>query len=470
MKLSLRNQIVLWYCLAVMLVISLTTFVAGEVTLVNLQSNIDRGLKRHTGVIAEILVSGINTSHLSQTEAVQALEEMEFPFLPNLIRISVPDGSAKVTFGDFSTALLSELDNYLQSSDIAAERYDQISITGMEPLRVYTTMVVNPENGEIIAVIQAGDSLMPVKEAQRNLWQNTLTVAGVGTLLAMGIGLLIGRRGNRALDVILQRINEIDSNDLWTGLPEESRPTEFQQLATSLNTMWRRLNLAASERQQALASISHELRTPLTAMQGQIDVLMLQPRLSSEVKESLGRMSRENRRLTRMVKHLLLNTYLESNPDVTVAMVNLRELLEDTIAEVWPMVHDLDLRMGDLDNITVTGDYDLIKQMLLNVINNAVKFNTNGGYVRINLNRNDVWAILEVTDSGQGIAAEYLPRITEPFFKGDNVGRSFSGGVGLGLSIVQRIVKLHQGELEIWSRRDIGTTVKIKLPVVPVIV
>jgi signal transduction histidine kinase len=464
-KITLRNRIVLWYCLAVMLVVSLTTFVAGEVTLVTLQSSTDRGLKQHANTIAEILVSGINTSHLSQAEAVRALEEMSLPFLPHLIRVSAPADDVTVTFGDFSTTLLSELDSYLQLPGIAAGRYDQVAISGMEPLWVYTTSVVNPSSGETIAVIQSGDSLTPVIEAQRNLWQNTLTVAVIGTLLAIGIGLLIGRRGNRALDVILQRINEIDSNNLWTGLPEEPRPTEFQQLATSLNTMWRRLNLAASERQRALASISHELRTPLTAMQGQIDVLMLQPQLDSEVKESLRRMSRENRRLTRMVKHLLLNTYLESNPDLSVSKVNLRELLEDTIAEVWPMVHNLDLQMGALDNITVTGDYDLSKQMLLNVINNAIKFNTSGGYVRINLSRDDAWAILEVTDSGKGIKAEYLPRVTEQFFKGDDVVRPFNAGVGLGLFIVQQIVKLHQGELEIQSRKDVGTTVKIKLPV-----
>jgi len=467
-KLSLRNQIVLWYCLAVMTVITLTTFVAEEVTLVNLQNSIDRGLKQHATVITESLVSDINTFNLTQAEAIQALDEGDFPFLPHMIRISTLDGSTTVTFGDFSDVLLSELDNFLQSSDFTSGRYDQISITGMEPLRIYTTSVINPENSEIIAVIQAGDNLTPIKEAQRNLWLNTLTVAVIGTLVAVGIGLVIGRRGNRALDIILQRINEIDSNDLWTGLPEEKRPTEYQQLATSLNTMWQRLNLAASKRQQTLASVSHELRTPLTAMQGQIDVLLMQQQLNSEVKESLERMSRENRRLTRMVKHLLLNSYLESNPDFTLATVKLRGLFEETIAEVWPVVHELDLQMGTVADIMVTGDYDLIKQMLLNVIDNAIKYNTPGGYVRINLRQNDSWATIEVTDSGSGIKAEYLPHITEQFFKGENAGRSFSGGIGLGLSIVQQIVDLHHGELVIQSRKGKGTTVKINIPVAPV--
>jgi signal transduction histidine kinase len=114
--------------------------------------------------------------------------------------------------------------------------------------------------------------------------------------------------------------------------------------------------------------------------------------------------------------------------------------------------------------VTVAGDYDLLKEMLLNVVDNAVKFTPGGGSVALSLTEENGYACIKVTDSGEGISAEHLAHITEPFYKAEPKRRSGSSGTGLGLAIVKQVVELHSGQLEIQSQEGVGTTVTIRLP------
>ncbi|MBU2536609.1 MAG: ATP-binding protein [Chloroflexi bacterium] len=110
------------------------------------------------------------------------------------------------------------------------------------------------------------------------------------------------------------------------------------------------------------------------------------------------------------------------------------------------------------------GDHDLLKQMVLNVVDNAVKFTPKEGSVEISLSDEEEWAVIKVSDTGQGIPQEHLTHITEPFYKVHTTRRSGSGGAGLGLAIVKQVIDLHGGKLDIQSQVGLGTTVTIKLP------
>ena len=112
------------------------------------------------------------------------------------------------------------------------------------------------------------------------------------------------------------------------------------------------------------------------------------------------------------------------------------------------------------------GDYDLLKQMLLNVVDNAIKFTPKGGSIQVMLSKEGGYAIIEVSDTGRGIPREYLARITEPFYKAVTT-RLGGSGVGLGLTIVKQVIDLHGGRIEIQSQEGVGTTVKILLPLTP---
>jgi two-component system OmpR family sensor kinase len=232
-------------------------------------------------------------------------------------------------------------------------------------------------------------------------------------------------------------VQEIEHGSLHAGLPDEPRPPELQQLANSLNTMWQRLHEAFRAREALFASVSHDLRTPLTAMQGQIDVLLmkqLSPDL--EVTGSLTRIAREVRRLVRMTDDLLLNAQLESNPELTHQAINLRKLLEDVVVDVWALSEDLELDLPTSEDILTSGDYELIKQMVLNIVDNAIKYTPKGGKIKLSLGQANDWAVLEVSDSGIGIPAHDLPHVMEPFYRSKLSRKSATRGTGLGLAIV----------------------------------
>jgi len=230
--------------------------------------------------------------------------------------------------------------------------------------------------------------------------------------------------------------------------------------------MWCRLDAALKSKETFVASVSHEMRTPLTAIQGQIDVLLKRPQTDSEVRESLERTSREVRRLVRMTNNLLLNVQLDSKPVLVLQEVNLKDLLEEIMREKYVLAEGPDLSLMASEDVMVSGDYDLLKQMVLNVVDNAIKFTPKGGRIKINLGQEEGWTVIEVSDSGEGISREHLPHVLEPFYRADTP-RRFVGGAGLGLAIVNQVIELHGGKVHIESQEGIGTKVKMYLQVQP---
>ena len=312
--------------------------------------------------------------------------------------------------------------------------------------------------------IQTGDSLAQVTTTQNQLWKYTMTVGIAGSVLAIVIGFFLLQQGFRPLDRILDRVREIGSKNLATRIPGESGPPELRNLANTLNTMLERLDTAFRARELFMAGVSHDLRTPLTVLQGQIDIMLMQPSLEEEIRDSLRRMSTEVSRLTRMTNNLLLSRQLESNSRFTPEEIDLRELLNEVVREVKVLAHNLNLTVSMPNIIIAPGDRDLLKQMVLNVVDNAIKFTPKGGWIELSLSEETGWAIIQVSDTGTGIPPEHITHITEPFYKVDTAQRYGSGGTGLGLAIVKQVVDLHGGTLDIQSQIGVGTTVKIKLP------
>jgi signal transduction histidine kinase len=228
--------------------------------------------------------------------------------------------------------------------------------------------------------------------------------------------------------------------------------------------MLERLDKAFKTREVFIAGVSHDLKTPLTILQTQIEVMQMQLTTSAETRKSIARMSREVRRLVRMTNNMLLNAQLEANPVLVPGKVNLREVLEDVERDAQTMAEELELKVLASAAPTVSGDYDLLKQMLLNVVDNAIKFTPSGGTLELGLSQENEYAVLKVADSGQGIPQEHLAHITEPFYKAESTRGPKSKGAGLGLAIVKQVVELHRGQLEIESQEGTGTTVTMRLP------
>jgi len=464
MTFSLRTRLALWFVLAVLLVAFGVTFLTEQITVWNMESSIDYALQKRAHMVAAIISSDITTDETSYAQVMNELSKQELPFVPLLLRIVSPSGRVIIEFGKVAPSILENLDYPLQSPDVIGGRFDSIMGGDMSPLRAYTVSVSDPRTRQTLAFVQAVESLDQVEEAKRQVWQNGIIVGLGGSLLAIAIGLFLIWRGFRPLRTILQTINEVDYHHLKTQLKQETRPLELEQLAKSLTAMWQRLDMAISDRENLIGSVSHDLRTPLTTLQGHLEVLLLQRSLTAEVRDSLEQMLKETRRLARLVKNLLLNVQLESEPALVTRNVSLRELLDEVVGDMWTLAEGLQFNVAAPCDVTVYGDRDLLKQMLLNIVDNAIKFTPKGGKVELMLTSEDGWAVLEVSDTGQGIPTVDLPHVTEAFYRSRTSRRSVAEGAGLGLSIVKQIAELHGGQLEIQSQEKVGTSVRVRLP------
>ena len=465
MKISLRGRLALWFFLTVPAIIFVLMFTARHVIVSNMRGDLDSDLQARTQQFAKFIASNAKDSNETYTDMITRFTEQESASIPLLLRLSDTNGTILATFGQVPVSMVPRLDHQLHRADIGGGQFHTIKAKNTSSLRVYTAPVNNPANGEKLFLIQTGDSLATINAAEYQLLRYTIIEGIVGSLVIFFIGLLIVRQGLHPLDKILSDVRKMEASNLGVGIAKEPRPPELQQLADNLNNMWQRLETAFKTRETFVASVSHDLRTPLTVLQGQIEVLLMQPSLDSQVKDSLQRMSREVRRLVRMTNNLLLNAQLESNPAHAIGAVSLKELMNEIFGDIRTLAKDIDLSLSAPEDVIVSGDYDLLKQMILNIVDNAVKFTPQHGSVDMSLGKEGEWAVIQVSDSGRGIPNEDLPHVTEPFYrKAGSSKKSARDGVGLGLAIVKQVVDLHHGRLEIESQEGQGTRVKIYLP------
>jgi signal transduction histidine kinase len=313
-------------------------------------------------------------------------------------------------------------------------------------------------------VVQTADSLAPLAAAQFRLWWYTAAIGATGSVTTIAVGIFIAHQGYRPLGKILRRVQEIESSNLAAGLQQEPRPPELQRLADSLNSMWRRLDATFSSQQRFVAAVSHDLRTPLTALRGQIEVLMMNQTLSPQSAEALGRMTNEVNRLIRMTNNLLTAAQFDSRAPVAHSAVDLRELIRGVVMDMRAVARHVTLDVVTPMDVVVMGDYDLLKQALVNLVDNALKFTPAGGEVTLGLGVEAGEAVVSVADSGIGIPADRVKQLLESPEQARLLARSQRSGTGLGLSIVKRIVEVHQGKVDIVSREHSGTTVTFRIP------
>ena len=187
-------------------------------------------------------------------------------------------------------------------------------------------------------------------------------------------------------------------------------------------------------------------------------------RMNSVDMPSLDAIQVESERMTRMVGDLLLLAQADAGQPIRRERVELDTLVLQVYRQVRPLAEGIELVIGAEDQATILGDPDRIKQLLLNLVDNAIKYTPQGGKVTLGLQRVEGWAQLSVADTGIGIPAQDLPHIFERFYRVDKARSRAAGGTGLGLSIVQWIVQAHNGKIDVQSETGKGTTFTVWLP------
>jgi two-component system OmpR family sensor kinase len=331
----------------------------------------------------------------------------------------------------------------------------------LKPIKLLTP------DGPIKGVLQAAT---PLAFLDQILNEMTILVL-VSSLILLAIGAvgsyMLTGRAFRAVAQVTRKVNQIErSQDLSQRLPEAGGSDEVSTLVATFNRLLTRLQSAFETQRRFVADSSHELRTPLTVIKSNLHLLR-QADSRADRAELLSVTEAEVSRLNHMVDDLLYMAQLQAGHDLKPILrpVELDSLLLDVFARARPLAllkhHKMALIHEDI--AATMGDRDQLQHLLLNLLDNAVKYTRPEGTITLGLWSEQGWARIEVSDNGIGIAPEDMPLIFDRFFRTSEARQNQRNGSGLGLAIVKSIAQAHGGKVEVYSRQGTGTTFRVWL-------
>lgn len=346
------------------------------------------------------------------------------------------------------------------------EVYHNATVADID-MRVLTTPIVQSgADGRVIGNIQVAVSMETIHQMTETLLLVMLILCGVGIVGSVVLSLWFSDRALQPIDTITEAAAGIaDTNDLKTRLAWQGPNDELGRLTSVFNHMMTRIEHLFSVQQRFVADISHELRTPLTSIQGNIELI----RRYGPDEVSIEAIQDETGRMSRLVNDLLML----ARADYGGLTVDLYPLDLDTVvmetyhqSRVLLQSRELVMRLGKFEPVRINGNTDRIKQVLFNLIGNAIKFTPDGGEIIVGLENVNEHAVLWVKDNGIGLDAADIPRVFDRFFQSESsrVHYDDGEGFGLGLSIAKWIAEAHGGTISVSSEKGQGTTFTVIIP------
>jgi heavy metal sensor kinase len=286
-------------------------------------------------------------------------------------------------------------------------------------------------------------------------------------LLALGGGWWIMRKALAPVATLTQTAARINESNLSQRISRTQNGDEFDRLTEVFNSMLARLDESFARIREFTLHASHELKTPLTVLRGETETALRDENISATERERANSQLEELRRLTQIVDGLTLLAKADAGQvALNLESVHLAELVRDSFADLQILAEpqQIKVELAACEEISVRGDRHRLRQLLLNLADNAVKYNQPKGQVTMSLRRADGLAEIKITNTGAGIPPEILPRVFDRFFRGDSAHGNEIEGCGLGLSIAQWIVSAHSGKIQIASVSSQSTIVTVHLP------
>ena len=291
----------------------------------------------------------------------------------------------------------------------------------------------------------------------------------VAPLVALGVGGFLAWRSLRPVRHIIETAQKMGANDLRERVPFTGTGDEMDQLAITLNEMLHRIEEQVKKIQRFTADASHELRTPLAALRGIAELALSRQRSTEELRQTIEESVIQYERLQRIAEDLLLLTRLDAGESVIRhETLSLDAAVRDVVDLFTPTAEEkgLSLVVEKVDPLLIKGDDGRLRQVIGNLLDNAIKYTASKGQIGVSLAQSNGHARLQVTDTGMGISAEDMPRVFDRFYRADPSRSAVSAaGVGLGLSICRSIIEAHGGRIHIESSPRQGTRVLVSVPV-----
>jgi two-component system, OmpR family, sensor kinase len=426
------------------------------------------------------LIAVLNWAWIEQTQAslmkvaTQAVEQIELTGEGRLRVRRLPDMTESVGYATFFVQIWDAdgriVDktnpNFTQPLDKDALRSPERRWSDVMINDKHFYVLTNPiytSDGERPGSIQVGTRLDQIDAATNRLIRIMIGIGAVAIILSLLIGSVIAGRTLQPIDTIAQAAARITAaDDLSRRIPYNGPNDELGMLTVTFNATLERLERLFKSQRRFVADVSHELRTPLTTLQGNLDLI----RRFGTDEQAMDAMRSEISRMTRLVSDLLLLARADSgNLPMKKELIDLDTQVLEVYREGRILGPQHEIRIEKIVPARVNADPDRIKQLLLNLVTNAIKYTPTGGTVTLTMEVRNGYAFVSVTDTGIGIPKADLEMIFERFYRVDKARSREAGGTGLGLSIAQWIAKSHGGAITAESTEGKGSTFTLQLPV-----
>ena len=323
---------------------------------------------------------------------------------------------------------------------------------------------------QLVGVIYLSHPLRDIHTVLRDMRSRWISSTAIAVVLSAIVGLILSGTITRPLKNLTVAAGAVAQGHFDHNVQVRSQD-ELGQLSRTFNDMTARLRAARQMQIDFVANVSHELRTPLTAVKGMVETLRAGAVVDTSVRDRfLTTVESETDRMIRLVNDLLLLTRADSQAlNLEREPVDMAEVARSIIARMEPQAQSRGVSINITahpDSPLVWADRDRVAQVMVNLLDNAIKYSYSGGKVNVNIRRqDDKTAWIQVQDKGIGIPAEVLPRIGERFYRADKARARANGGSGLGLAIADTLVIAHGGQLWLESREGVGTIANFTLPV-----
>ncbi|MHB8523025.1 MAG: sensor histidine kinase [Limisphaerales bacterium] len=461
---SLGFQLLMWY--AGLLTGVFVLF--GVFMYTDLKQYLERDLKdsqfHRARVIAQTLLS-----RAAATGETYVTDEINTRYAPELndrfIRITRANGSVMYGSGVPKDGTFDATHLPVLTLPVRREFARKETVSGGKELLIATVPV--SQSGKHDYTVEVGASLGAIHTVLDQLLLSLVAGLPVVVAVAIGGGYLLVRRALAPVDKMARSAEQITLHNLDDRLPISPTGDELERLSLSLNHMITRLDESFQQTRRFIADASHELRTPLTIMRGELETIVQQPRLDAGLRESAGSVLEEVERLAKIVESLFALSRLDAGEAQTEwVKFDLADLAATTTEQMCLLAEDKGIAVtcSAPRAVVVEGDRARLKQVVVNLLDNAIKYTPRGGSVSLTVGGTNGTAFLEVSDNGIGIPVDALPHVFERFFRVDKARSREMGGAGIGLSIVKAICAAHRGQVEVQSTEGHGSRFRVNLP------
>ncbi|HEY3862686.1 MAG TPA: ATP-binding protein [Verrucomicrobiae bacterium] len=460
---SIRFRLIMWYAGLLTGVCLLFGMALYQVLRGYLENNLAGTLFRRSDQIAALLLAGIE-----KTGDRYVGDQITTRYAPQsydrFIRITRADGSILYASGrtaSFDPAGL----RTLNAAAIRGNRVEKELLPDGNCLMVTVKPFQSNDGRQFL--IESGGPMAPIETILAHLLFSLLIGVPLLGLVAMVSGFILVGRALAPVGRIARSAEQITLHNLNERLPLSNTGDELEHLSLALNRMIARLSEAFEHNRRFLADASHELRTPLAALRGEMESVVEQTRALPELSDRAGSALEEVDRLSKIVDALFAISRLDSGeaqPQWT--RFDLAPLAASTTEQMSLLAEDkgISVACNAEGKVSVEGDRARIKQVVVNLLDNAIKYTPAGGSINLNVQAREGKAVIEVADTGIGIPPGALPHIFERFFRVDKARSRDAGGAGLGLAIVKSICTAHGGRVEVESGEGRGSRFTVELP------